>query len=716
MKKCHRILCIVLALVLVAGLLPATAMAADTGSGHLIINRLSNITTSSDVTSVEDNTSYTTTLTAQRGYKLPDSISVTMGGEEVTISSGMLAYNAKTGSVTVRFITADVVITAEAVETGPQAAVTTADGKTVEYAWLTDALPAVQNTTGATITMLDDLYVLSTLEITDAEDLTLDLNGKVLDCVKSCDALSITGSTVTINDSSAEKTGAITCVSGSSAVVLNSGSLTVNGGTFGDSTGIDALGGTLTVNGGTVYGGSQGIFIDGGAQVIVNGGTIHGRTDANTGKGFNVKDGTLTINDGIIGNDKGSYMLYIQKAGKVYINGGTYKFRKSNGFYLNAASVLVLSGGTYTNGIWLNRSTVATYLAPDMLLLDENGQELSASSKAIAQYATIGKLSGSISLIGASLSMDEEVYYNLYFSTADLDVAAEDMGLILWDQEPADPTLSGGGTVLEGAVYVPENDRYMVRTAGIPAKNLGDTKYMVVYARRADGSCVYSQVLPYSAKTYCLSRVENSTNQNMKALCVAMMNYGAAAQQYFGYKTDDLMNADFAGYQHLITAYRPDMMAQRAVVDEAKAGTFGTVANGFASRAATMSADGIFSINYYFTPAAATDTVTFYYWTAQDYAAADVLTAENATGTAPMALQPNGSYWAAVTGIAAKELDHDVFVCGVYELDGQTCSTGVMVYSLGFYCVNKAANGTEAFKPLAEATVVYSHYAKQYFA
>ena len=716
MKKCHRILCIVLALVLAAGLLPAAASAADTGSGHLIINRLSNITTSSDVTSVEDNASYTTTLTAQRGYKLPDSITVTMGGEEVTVSSGMLAYNAKTGSVTVRFITAEVVITAEAVETGPQAAVTTADGKTVEYAWLSDALPEVRNTTGATITMLDDLYVLSTLEITGAEDLTLDLNGKVLDCVKSCNALSITDSSVTITDSSAEKTGAITCVSGSTAVVLNSGSLTVNGGTFGDSTGIDVLGGTLTVNGGTIYGGSQGIFIDGGAQVIVNGGTIHGRTDANTGKGFNVKDGTLTINGGIIGNDKGSYMLYIQKAGKVYINGGTYKFRKSYGFYLNAASVLVLSGGTYTNGIWLNRSTVATYLAPDMLLLDENGQEISAASKAIAQYATIGKPSGSISLIGASLSMDEEVYYNLYFSTADLDVAAEDMGLILWDQAPADPTLSGGGTVLEGAVYVPENDRYMVRTAGIPAKNLGDTKYMVVYARRADGSCVYSEVLPYSAKTYCLSRVENSTNENMKALCVAMMNYGAAAQQYFGYKTDDLMNAAFADYQHLVTGYRPDMMAQRATVDEAKAGAFGITPTGFASRSATMSADGIFSINYYFTPAAATDTVTFYYWTAQDYAAADVLTAENATGTAAMTLQPNGSYWTAITGIAAKELDHDVFVCGVYEQDGQTCSTGVIVYSLGYYCVNKAANGTEAFKPLAEATVVYSYYAKQYFA
>ena len=690
--------------------------AGETVSGHLIINRLSNITTSSDVISVEDNTNYTTTLTAQRGYKLPDTITVTMGGEEVTISSGMLAYNAKTGSVTVRFITAEVVITAEAVETGPQASVTTADGKTVEYAWLSDALPTVQNTTGATITMLDDLYILSTLEITDAKDLTLDLNGKLLDCVKSCDALSITDSTVTVTDSAEEKTGTITCVSGTSAVVLSSGSLTINGGTFGDATGIELLAGTLTVNGGTIYGGSQGILIDGGAEAVINGGTIHGRTDANLGKGFNVKDGTLTINDGIIGNDKGSYMLYIQKAGTVYINGGTYKFRNSYGFYLNTASVLVLSGGTYSNGLWLNRNTVATYLDPDMRLLDENGQEISSASKAIAQYATIGKLSGSVSLIGVSLSMDEEVYYNLYFSTANLDAATEDMGLILWDEQPEDPTLSGGGTVLEGAVYDSENDRYMVRTAGIAAKNLGDTKYMVVYAKCADGTCAYSEVLPYSAKTYCLSRVENSTDENMKALCVAMMNYGAAAQQYFGYKTDDLMNAAFGDYQYLITAYRPDMMAQRAVVDEAKAGAFGITPTGFASRTASMSADGVFSINYYFTPATATDTVTFYYWTAQDYAAAQVLTAENASGSVAMTPMDNGCYWAAITDIAAKELDQDVFVCGVYEADGQTYSTGVIVYSLGYYCVNKAANGSEAFKPFAEATVVYSYYAKQYFA
>ena len=694
----------------------AITAAGETVSGHLIINRLSNITSSSDVISVEDNTHYSTTLTALRGYKLPDSITVTMGGEEVTVSSGMLAYNPNTGSVTVRFITAEVVITAEAVETGPQAAVTTADGNTVEYAWLSDALPTVQNTTGATITMLDDLYILSTLEISNAKDLTLDLNGKVLDCIKSCDALSITDSSVTITDSSEEKTGAITCVSGTCAVALSSGSLTINGGTFGDATGIDVLGGTLTVNGGTIYGGSQGIFIDGGAEVVINGGTIHGRTDANLGKGFNVKDGILTINDGIIGNDKGSYMLYVQKAGEVYINGGIYKFRKSNGFYLNTASVLVLSGGTYTNGIWLNRNTVAAYLAPDMLLLDENGQEISAASKAIAQYATIGKLSGFVSLIGASLSMDEEVYYNLYFSTANLNVAAEDTGLILWDEEPANPTLSGGGTVLEGAVYDAENDRYMVRTKGIAAKNLGDTKYMVVYAKGADGSCVYSKVLPYSAKTYCLNRVENSTDEKMKALCVAMMNYGAAAQQYFGYKTDDLMNAAFADYQQLITAYRSDMMTQRAVVDEAKAGTFGISPTGFASRSATMSADGIFSINYYFTPAAATDTVTFYYWTAQDYAAAQVLTAENASGSFAMTPMDNGCYWAAIGDIAAKELDQDVFVCGVYEADGQVYSTGVIVYSLGYYCVNKAEKGSETFEPLAEATVVYSYYAKQYFA
>ena len=691
--------------------------AAEVANGHLIISRLKNITSSSEEFSVEDGANYTTILTAARGYKLPQTISVTMGGEEVTISSGMLAYDPKSGVVTVRFITDDVLIIADAEKTGPQASVKTAQGDVQEYAWLSDALLAVKNTSGATITMLDNLYTTTSLEIVDAEKLTLDLNGKFIDCIKSYDALTITDSSVTFGDSSTEKTGAISSVSGTSAVVLNSGSLVFNGGSFGDATGVELLGGSMIVYDGMFYG-SQGIMIDGGADVVINGGTICGNLTSNTGKGINVKNGSLTINDGTIGNDKGSYMIYVQNAGEVYINGGQYKFRKSYGFSVTNASTLVLSGGTYVNGIWLNRNTVARYLDEDVSVLDANGQEASAGSKAIAQYVTIGKLQpASIELSGVTLSLEAEVHYNLYFTASNMSVAAADMGLIVWDEEPADATHDGGGTILEGASYNESNGSYMVSTMGIPGKNLGDTKYLVVYAKQADGSYLYSTVQAYSAKTYCLSRLENSTNENLKALCVALMNYGAAAQTYFGYKTDDLMNAEFADSQSLVAEYSADMMAPRMTVDESKAGIFGTAMNGFTNRGATMSADGAFAINYYFSTSVAVENVTFYYWTEGDYAAADVLTAENASGSKDMApALGENQFWTNISDIAAKELDKNIFVCGVYEVDGTTYSTGVFAYSLGYYCVNKAANGNAQIKPMAAATAVYSYYAKAYFA
>ncbi len=321
----------------------------------------------------------------------------------------------------------------------------------------------------------------------------------------------------------------------------------------------------------------------------------------------------------------------------------------------------------------------------------------------------------SITLASATLSFEDEILYNLYFTVSNMDASADDMGLIMWDQEPADVTVNGGGTILDGAVYDEVNDRYMVSSMGIPGQYMGDTKYLMVYAKQSDGSYVYSNVHPYSAKIYCTSRLEKSTNEKTKMLCVALMNYGAQSQLYFGHNTDTLMNAGLDSYQHLVEAYRTDMMNPKDTVSAAKAGDFGVTASGFTSRTATMSADGNFSLNYYFTTAYAADHVTFYCWTAQDYANAAVLTAENASFVKEMT--PTGSqnqFWTDYRGIAAKEIDENVYVCGVYEVDGVTYSSGVIPYSIGYYCTRKAAASGD-MQALAMATAVYCYYAKAYF-
>jgi hypothetical protein len=147
------------------------------------------------------------------------------------------------------------------------------------------------------------------------------------------------------------------------------------------------------------------------------------------------------------------------------------------------------------------------------------------------------------------------------------------MGLLTWTAQPEEVCIDTAQTVLPGALYDEDYDRYMVKTAGIPAKKLGDDLFMAVYARLSDGSYVYSRVITYSPRKYALSRLEKSTDENLKALCVAMLNYGAAAQEYFAYRTDDLTNSTLTPEQQaLVAPYSADLFEAGAAVDGAKVG------------------------------------------------------------------------------------------------------------------------------------------------
>jgi hypothetical protein len=195
-----------------------------------------------------------------------------------------------------------------------------------------------------------------------------------------------------------------------------------------------------------------------------------------------------------------------------------------------------------------------------------------------------------------------------------------------------------------------------------------------------------------------------------------MLNYGAEAQKYFGYKTDDLMNKDLTAEQKaLVVAYSADLFRGAIAADSNKTANFAKTSTGFSGRSATVSFEGAFAINYYFTPDSEPDgDITFYYWSATDYAKAGSLAVANATGKLTMKKGADGSYWAQVTGIAAKQLDDTYYVAAVYTSNLQRCCTGVIAYSLSKYCINKAG-GTSDMKDLAAHTAVYGYHAKSYF-
>ncbi len=422
--------------------------------------------------------------------------------------------------------------------------------------------------------------------------------------------------------------------------------------------------------------------------------------------------------------DDGSYRVTNAATGMVLDQVGGYVDRGTNVRVCPDYDSLAQRWFVYANGDHYGFVTGCS--AWDMTVLDvadglgDEGTNIriwSSNGSGAQQFRVTPIAEPVITATGASLSFEDEILVNLYFTTEDLDnVAQEDMGLLIWDEEPGEGTIDNALQVIPGAVYDEAKNRYMVQTPGIPAKKLADNLYMRVYAKLSDGSYVYSDPVTYSPKKYADSRLAKSTNEKMKALCVAMLNYGAAAQEYFGYKTDSLMNAGLTEEQKaLVAPYDKTLFTGAVAADKAKIGAFAAT-DGFTKKSATVSFEGAFAINYYFTPSAAVSgDMVLYYWDPAAYNSASELTAANATGTVTMVDAGDGRYWAQVSGIPAKRLDETYYVSAVYtDGEGNSFCTGVISYSLSKYCMGKAVDGNE-MQSLASATAMYGYYAESYF-
>ena len=172
-----------------------------------------------------------------------------------------------------------------------------------------------------------------------------------------------------------------------------------------------------------------------------------------------------------------------------------------------------------------------------------------------------------------SLSFEDEILYNVYYT---VDNAADivEMGLATYAYHNSGGTVNNAVEIIPG--FANSGSTYMVQTGGIPAKNLSDTVYFKVYAKLTDGSYVYSNVAGYNAVAYANTVLKNANaSAKAKALVVAMLNYGAAAQQYFNHKPYNLMNANLtADQQALVKPYSSSMVGNVVSASSSKVGAF----------------------------------------------------------------------------------------------------------------------------------------------
>ena len=319
-----------------------------------------------------------------------------------------------------------------------------------------------------------------------------------------------------------------------------------------------------------------------------------------------------------------------------------------------------------------------------------------------------------LTLKAPTLEFKDMITVNAFYTAENIQDVVE-MGMITYSTKVAAANIATAEHVIPGATYDEGTGRYYSCSQGIHAKYLGDTVYLAAYAKLKDGTYAYSKVAGYSAVQYATSQLKNSTDTKLKQLVVAMLNYGAEAQLYFGHNTSALANASLTADQKgLPEAYRADMVKAVSSPSSMKQGIFANN-SGFSSRKPAISFEGAFCINYFFTPKYAPQNgITLYYWNASSYNRAGVLTVANATGSIKLVGSGTGEYRGDITGIAAKALSEAVYVAAVYENAGTSWTSGVLGYSIGSYCSSQASKGG-TIAGLAKATAVYGYHAKQYF-
>jgi K+-transporting ATPase c subunit len=119
------------------------------------------------------------------------------------------------------------------------------------------------------------------------------------------------------------------------------------------------------------------------------------------------------------------------------------------------------------------------------------------------------------------------------------------------------------------------------------AKQLADT----VNVKFMKGDQMIGEELNYSVVTYCKNRINKSNDPAEVALCKALLNYGTASQQLFGYNTENLANESLSAADKVLkdvnaSAYKYSVSGSEA---------------GIKAKSATLMLEDVVKVRVYFT-------------------------------------------------------------------------------------------------------------------
>ena len=285
----------------------------------------------------------------------------------------------------------------------------------------------------------------------------------------------------------------------------------------------------------------------------------------------------------------------------------------------------------------------------------------------------------------------------------------------------AEATIDNNPDIVEsGASYISSTNRIRVKT-GVPACEMNDALTWIVAYENADGSYTYGQFYNnYRPATRYLmgNSCYNSGNAKLKALAVALLNYGAKAQVYFNHDVENLMNANLTAAEQALTWDGSLIVDEfNYAVDASKEA--GIKRNNPPVSKRTIALNLVSTIDYAweFTLSGIeiSGTPTIYYWSQDQYKSLDELTLDNAMASEECELV--GGVWKGYyEGRAASQMFEEIYGCLVVtDTAGNTYYSGVLACSPQRYCSMNVNNANVDLANLVKCIVIYGNAAYEYF-
>lgn len=310
---------------------------------------------------------------------------------------------------------------------------------------------------------------------------------------------------------------------------------------------------------------------------------------------------------------------------------------------------------------------------------------------------------------GATLTLEDEIKVNYKAWLRDPDtrevLLAEEFGwnvsasVALYasaDEETAESVLIMD---FDGGYYVAQNARTYA------AKEIADSHWLEIEVT-LNGISVRFARREYSPAIYAMNQLSAAGEfGEMKNLALSLLDYGAAAQLYFGYKTESLANAEVtAEMRATAEAYRETVYTQNKPFIPQELPAFEYPVG------MSLNLDGKVTINGYLTAEDGAD-VRMAVFDSED-SAADISRAKEVVR---MSLQ-DGRYrgTTSTTQFAAKQFGDDVYV--VFYVNGEAATPAIRygVKNYAYRMLGKQ-NTTESMRALCETILGYASAAQLYF-